>query len=186
MPPAWAGRWCGFQTARPPVHQHRHTGHHADRRADFQLHRHGHRQRARAVQTLRHGGQRHEGAGVFARDLAVANPINAAMGTSNSGTLQLAGLQATGITWNGGTGQAVNSGIGGLSMPPSPPPAHRWWRGAHLQCQRQFTLSGNANRPSTWRPTRPSCWLGRRTAYTSGNPSTSMAGRSTSRQPQGG
>lgn len=30
------------------------------------------------------------------RDLAAANPINAAMGTSNSGTLQLAGLKATG------------------------------------------------------------------------------------------
>ena len=31
------------------------------------------------------------------RDLAVANPVNAAMGTSNSGTLQLAGLKATGL-----------------------------------------------------------------------------------------
>ena len=31
------------------------------------------------------------------RDLAAANPINAAMGTSNSGTLQLAGLKATGV-----------------------------------------------------------------------------------------
>jgi flagellar hook-associated protein 1 FlgK len=30
------------------------------------------------------------------RDLAAANPVNAAMGTSNTGTLQLAGLQATG------------------------------------------------------------------------------------------
>ena len=30
------------------------------------------------------------------RDLAVANPVNAAMGTSNTGTLQLAALQATG------------------------------------------------------------------------------------------
>ena len=31
------------------------------------------------------------------RDLAVANPINAAMGTSNGGTMQLAGLKATGL-----------------------------------------------------------------------------------------
>lgn len=31
------------------------------------------------------------------RDLAAANPINAAMGTSNGGTLQLAGLKATGL-----------------------------------------------------------------------------------------
>ena len=31
------------------------------------------------------------------RDLAAANPINAAMGTSNGGTLQLAGLKATGV-----------------------------------------------------------------------------------------
>ncbi len=31
------------------------------------------------------------------RDLAAANPVNAAMGTSNGGTLQLVGLKATGI-----------------------------------------------------------------------------------------
>ncbi len=31
------------------------------------------------------------------RDLAAANPVNAAMGTSNGGTLQLAGLKATGL-----------------------------------------------------------------------------------------
>jgi flagellar hook-associated protein 1 len=31
------------------------------------------------------------------RDLAAANPINAAMGTSNGGTLQLSGLKATGL-----------------------------------------------------------------------------------------
>lgn len=31
------------------------------------------------------------------RDLAVANPINAAMGTANGGTMQLAGLKATGL-----------------------------------------------------------------------------------------
>ena len=31
------------------------------------------------------------------RDLAVANPVNAAMGTANGGTMQLAGLKATGL-----------------------------------------------------------------------------------------
>lgn len=35
------------------------------------------------------------------RDLAVASPVNAAMGTQNTGTLQLAGLQADGLTWSG-------------------------------------------------------------------------------------
>lgn len=40
------------------------------------------------------------------RDLAAANPVNAAMGTSNAGTLQLAGLKATGQP-------------GGLVLPPN-------------------------------------------------------------------
>ncbi len=43
------------------------------------------------------------------RDLAAANPINAAMGTANSGTLQLAGLKATGLP-------------GGLVLPPNGDP----------------------------------------------------------------
>jgi flagellar hook-associated protein 1 FlgK len=44
------------------------------------------------------------------RDLAAANPVNAAMGTSNGGTLQLAGLQATGQHWD----PALNAGAGGV------------------------------------------------------------------------
>lgn len=104
------------------------------------------------------------------RDLAVANPINAAMGTSNSGTLQLAGLQATGITWNGGTGQAVNSGIGGLSMPPSPVPPATTGGGVVLtfNAAGQFTLSGNANPPIDMAANPPQLLAGPPYAYTSG------------------
>ena len=79
------------------------------------------------------------------RDLAVANPINAAMGTSNSGTLQLAGLQATGITWNGGTSKAVNSGIAGLSLPPST--ATGGGVVLEFKANGKFTISGNTNPP---------------------------------------
>jgi flagellar hook-associated protein 1 FlgK len=52
------------------------------------------------------------------RDLAVANPINAAMGTANGGTLQLAGLQATGQHWDAGTGKVVATGV--VNLPPNP------------------------------------------------------------------
>lgn len=81
------------------------------------------------------------------RDLAVANPINAAMGTSNSGTLQLAGLQATGITWNGS--RPVNSGATGLSLPPSPVLPAETGGGVMLtfNANGKFTISGNANPP---------------------------------------
>ncbi len=74
------------------------------------------------------------------RDLAVANPITAAMGTSNSGTLQLAGLQATGITWNGS--RPVNSGATGLSLPPTT-------GGVMLtfNANGKFTISGTAITP---------------------------------------
>ena len=104
------------------------------------------------------------------RDLAVANPINAALGSSNSGTLQLAGLQATGITWNGGTGQAVNSGIGGLSMPPSPVPPATTGGGVVLtfNAAGQFTLSGNANPPIDMAANPPQLLAGPPYAYTSG------------------
>ena len=44
------------------------------------------------------------------RELAVANPINAAMGPNNQGTLQLGGLRATGISLS----------PDGLKLPPSP------------------------------------------------------------------
>ena len=63
------------------------------------------------------------------RDLAVANPINAAMGTSNAGTLQLAQLSATGLHWKNPTSavppaEAVANGLVGdvLLIPPPPAP----------------------------------------------------------------
>ncbi|MBP8230484.1 MAG: flagellar hook-associated protein FlgK, partial [Xylophilus sp.] len=63
------------------------------------------------------------------RDLAVANPINAAMGTSNAGTLQLAQLGATGLHWKDPTSavapaEAVANGLVGdiLLIPPPPAP----------------------------------------------------------------
>lgn len=102
------------------------------------------------------------------RDLAVANPINAAMGTSNSGTLQLAGLQATGITWNGT--QPVSSGSTGLSLPPSPIAPATTGGGVVLtfNASGQFTLSGNANPPIDMAANPPQLLAGPPYAYTSG------------------
>ncbi|QJY34564.1 flagellar hook-associated protein FlgK [Diaphorobacter sp. JS3050] len=65
------------------------------------------------------------------RDLAVANPINAAMGTSNAGTLQLAQLSATGLHWKdpkytktNPPAETVANGLVGdvLRIPPPPEP----------------------------------------------------------------
>ena len=65
------------------------------------------------------------------RDLAVANPINAAMGTSNAGTLQLAQLSATGLHWKdpkytktNPPAETVANGLVGdvLLIPPPPAP----------------------------------------------------------------
>ncbi|WP_406624214.1 flagellar hook-associated protein FlgK [Acidovorax sp. SDU_ACID1] len=64
------------------------------------------------------------------RDLAAANPINAAMGTSNTGTLQLASLKATDSSFTpppipGGVTLAFNAGspptftVSGSTTPPS-------------------------------------------------------------------
>lgn len=64
------------------------------------------------------------------RDLAVANPINAAMGTSNAGTLQLANLKATstgyvappipgGVTLTFNAGPPATYGVTGSTTPPS-------------------------------------------------------------------
>ena len=57
------------------------------------------------------------------RDLAVASPVNAAMGTQNTGTLQLAGLQADGLRWSAGPPAGIEK-AGAINPPPSPvPPA---------------------------------------------------------------
>lgn len=63
------------------------------------------------------------------RDLAAANPINAAMGTTNGGTLQLAGLKATdtlvtppipgGVTLTFTAGPPTTYAVNGSTTPPS-------------------------------------------------------------------
>lgn len=96
---------------------------------------------------------------VFApRDLAAANPINASMGTSNSGTLQLAGLKATG-----------EPNPPGLVLPPSPVvPA----TGAGVELTFNgaggFTVTGNTNPPMDMSVDPPVAVAGPPYAYTSG------------------
>lgn len=77
------------------------------------------------------------------RELAAANPINAAMGTTNAGSLQLASLRATGIlsaTANGLTPPALGSGVK-LTFTVGPPTT--------------FTPTGNANPPMDLSVTPP-------------------------------
>ena len=83
------------------------------------------------------------------------------MGTSHSGTLQLAGLQATGITWNGS--RPVNSGATGLSLPPTT-------GGVMLtfNANGKFTISGTANPPIDMAANPPQLLAGPPYAYTSG------------------
>ncbi len=81
------------------------------------------------------------------RDLAAANPINAAMGTSNGGTLQLAGLKPTGQRWNGVTGQVDNTGS--IQAPPGPTPPAVTGGGVTLTfaANGTFTVNGNTDAP---------------------------------------
>ena len=77
------------------------------------------------------------------RELAAANPINAAMGTTNAGSLQLASLRATGIlsaTANGLTPPAIGSSVK-LTFTVGPPTT--------------FTPTGNANPPMDLSVTPP-------------------------------
>ena len=91
------------------------------------------------------------------RDLAVANPINAAMGTSNGGTLQLAALQAT--------GKPTPLVLPGNANPAAVPPIAG---GVQLQF--------NATTPVTFdaldRSTNPPTTLAAGQAYVSGQPIT--------------
>lgn len=94
------------------------------------------------------------------RDLAVANPINAAMGTSNSGTLQLAELKTTGAHWNT-TGnppvfvdppKIISNGVVGditLGSPTIPSQIKL----TYDQAQRGFIISGTNERPLDVPPT---------------------------------
>ena len=81
------------------------------------------------------------------RDLAAANPVNAQMGTQNTGTLQLAGLKATGQLWNGATAQVENTGT--INLPPSPVAPATTGGGVTLTfaADGSFTLSGNTDAP---------------------------------------
>ena len=91
------------------------------------------------------------------RDLAVANPINAAMGTSNNGTMQLAGLQATGQHWDPATSQVVNTGV--VNLPPSPVPPATTGGGVTLTFvagpPSGFTVSGTTDQPLNIPPPAP-------------------------------
>ncbi|WP_313076278.1 flagellar hook-associated protein FlgK [Melaminivora sp.] len=81
------------------------------------------------------------------RDLAAASPINAAMGKSNGGTLQLAGLQATGQQWNVGPPGHVEK-TGAIDLPPSPvPPATGGGVTLTFAADGSFSVLGNAHPP---------------------------------------
>jgi len=109
------------------------------------------------------------------RDLAAANPVNAAMGTSNGGTLQLAGLKATGIpaltlptvgtpatmTFNGAGGFTVANGGTPMDISthpptpitptsPGPPPVYGYTSGQAINIDGwQITLQGTPNANDT-------------------------------------
>ena len=51
------------------------------------------------------------------RDLAAASPVNAQMGTSNGGTLQLASIKASGEHWDAATNRVVTTGA--YTLPPT-------------------------------------------------------------------
>jgi len=91
------------------------------------------------------------------RDLAAANPINAAMGTSNGGTMQLAGLKATGLP-----------NPPGLVLPPNANAA------AVPPILGGIQLQFNAGPPNTYdvldRGTAPPTTLAAAQPYTSGVP----------------
>lgn len=74
------------------------------------------------------------------RDLAVANPINAAMGSGNGGTLQLANLKASGERWNAVTSKVERTGA--INAPPLT-------TGVTLTfaADGSFTVAGNTNPP---------------------------------------
>ena len=93
------------------------------------------------------------------RDLAVANPVNAAMGTSNGGTLQLSSLKATGLP-----------NPPGLVLPPNANPA------AVPPILGGIQLQFNAGPPTTYdvldRGTAPPTTVAAAQPYTPGAPIT--------------
>ena len=83
------------------------------------------------------------------RDLAAANPINAAMSPSNGGTLQLAGLQATGDHWDPATSKVVGTGV------VNPPPPGRVTLTYTDGPPAGFTINGTLDRPLNIPPPAP-------------------------------
>lgn len=96
--------------------------------------------------------------------LAAANPVNAAMGTANTGSLQLANLKATGYQWNASPapGQVVGAGV--VNLPPA--------TGVVLTFTGSgtFTLSGNAHAPLDMSASPPAPLTGPTYTYTPGQP----------------
>ncbi|GAB1386124.1 flagellar hook-associated protein FlgK [Melaminivora sp.] len=97
------------------------------------------------------------------RDLAAANPINTAMGTTNGGTLQLAGSQATGLEWNPAALPVPKvEATGNVTVPPP--------TGVVLtfDANGTFTIAGNTNAPLDMNSNPPSLLAGPPYAYVPG------------------
>ncbi len=98
------------------------------------------------------------------RDLAAANPVNAAMGSANGGSLQLMGLKGTGLAWNAAAVPAPRVESTGAVHPPAP------GTGVVLTFAGNgtFTLAGNAAAPLDMGASPPALLAGPPYAYTPG------------------
>ena len=83
------------------------------------------------------------------RDLAAANPVNAQMGSSNTGTLQLAALKATGERWDALAGGVVADGT--LNLPPPTGVTLTFQAGPPAG----FVVGGSADQPLNLPPPAP-------------------------------
>ena len=88
------------------------------------------------------------------RDLAAANPVNAAMDPSNGGTLQLAELKTTGAHWNTTGNPPVfvdppkiisNGVVGDITLDPQTIPSQITLK--YIQDKGGFIISGTSERP---------------------------------------
>lgn len=100
------------------------------------------------------------------RDLAAASPVNAQMGKSNGGTLQLVGVKATGEHWD----PTLNGGAGGVHADGSftAPPTGT---GVTLSFDATggFTLAGNTDAPLDLSLNPPAPLAGPPYSYASGH-----------------
>ena len=92
------------------------------------------------------------------RQLAAANPVNAKMGATNDGSLQLASLKATGQTWDAtlnptGTPPGAVGNTGVLNLPPSPNGVTFTFSATGTGTT--FTLAGNTTTPINLSATPP-------------------------------